>query len=89
MEFNYVLESMELMNGWSDHLPAIRFYLRMNAMGRRELLMEQKDNNHDDGNNHAIGASKDKWVEALIAHRNDASALFYLLSVNPLLCTVP
>jgi len=84
MEFNYVLESMELMNGSAEYLPAIRFYLRMNAIGRRELLMGPTDRSI--GNTNAIGASKSKWVEALITHRKDSSALFYLLSVNPLLC---
>jgi len=83
MEFNFVLESMELMNG-SAHLPAIRFFLQMNALGRRELLEQHAKRR----GNETVGssASKGKWVEALINHRKDVSALFYLLSFNPLLC---
>ena len=83
IQFNYVLESLELMNG-SIHLPAIRFYLRMNALGRRELL-EQMDSGNEAHTN-TSNDTKAKWMEALISQRKDIAALFYLLSMNPLLC---
>ncbi|CAB9504991.1 expressed unknown protein [Seminavis robusta] len=78
---NYHLQSLELMNG-SPYLTEIRFYLKMNALvGRAELLLEDNDNN-----NHG---SRAKWVDKLVSQRDDLSALFYLLSRNPLLCCVP
>ena len=83
IQYNYVLESLELMNG-SIHLPAIHFYLRMNALGRKELL-EQIDS-VEEAINDCTNKTKEKWMEVLISQRKDISSLFYLLSMNPLLC---
>jgi hypothetical protein len=77
IQHNYYLKSLELMNG-SVHLAAIRFYLRMNSLGRAQLLLEGTNNN-----NH------NKWVDKLVSQRDNVSALFYLLSMNPLLCKPP
>ena len=69
---NYHLQSLELMNG-SVHLTEVRFYLRMNALGRAKLLS-------------GGSVSKTEWVDKLISERDNASGLFYLLSRHPLLC---
>jgi hypothetical protein len=75
IQHNYYLKSLELMNG-SVHLAEIRFYLSMNTLGRAQLLLEGTNNM---SNSH-------EWVDKLISQRDNVSALFYLLSMNPLLC---
>ena len=82
MEQNYVLETMSggFMNsnkaGLSNcalHRKTLDFYLRLNQNGRRRLLQNSN-------------ATRQQWLETLSSQSDDVSALFYLLSRNPLLC---
>lgn len=71
---NYGMESLELMDG-SPYMVAIRFYLRMNGIIARAGLTSK-----------ARSQSQQRWREVLITQRDDLSAIFYLLSRNPLVC---
>ena len=48
----------------------VRFFLKLNHAGRRELLEPNE-------------ASRNEWVETLIGHQDDLDVLFYFLSMNP------
>lgn len=75
MQNNFSLTSLELFH--SDGLflrPFLNFYLTLNRADRGALLQNEN-------------ASRSQWVDSLIHVRNDASCLFYFISMNPLLCS--
>ena len=48
----------------------VRFCLKLNQAGRKELLEPNE-------------ASRNQWVETLVANVDDLDVLFYFLSMNP------
>lgn len=55
-------------------------YLKLNECGRKELL--------SDGTTTDDAAPPPKWIDALWKMRHNLNALFYLLSMNPTLCSL-
>ena len=74
IQSNHILETLELMDG-STQTCTIKFFLRMNEL-RRGLLLEQKQ------------CSKEEWMDVLVSQSEDLSAIFYLISINPMICCV-
>jgi hypothetical protein len=65
-----------------------RMFLRLNQLGRKELLQGDRTSDQEVVNDDESGedAYLEKWIMALWSVRHDMDALFYLLSVNPTLC---
>lgn len=75
IQSNFSLTTMELFHNDGLFLkPFLNFYLTLNWAGRGALLQNEN-------------ASRSQWVDSLIRVRNDASCIFYFLSMNPLLCS--
>lgn len=70
----------------SDLQQEVNMFLKLNELGRKELL--QGGNVNSNNNNHCRhrDSSPQKWVHVLWEVRHDLAALYYLLSLNPMLC---
>lgn len=85
-----------------QHDPDIGFKLQLNQAGRYHLLMGGQnygDGNSDDVVDDDVGvdedepkeegtmAPKEDWVKTITQFKEDISISFYLLSMNPSLCS--
>jgi hypothetical protein len=73
IQINCTLENLWLDETLVQFQSEIFLYVSLNQAGRRRLL--------EDSN-----ATKNQWVNVLISGRNSLDSIFYLLSMNPLLC---
>jgi hypothetical protein len=73
LEQNYELERVVVSSTDRSIKEKAEYYMRLNEVGRGKILR--------DGN-----ATREQWVEMLIAVTNDLDCLFYFLSTNPAIC---
>ena len=64
----------------------VNMFLNLNELGRKELLQGINGNSNNDHDHQHQESSPQKWVHVLWEVRHDLSALYYLLSLNPMLC---
>ena len=80
---NYILEEFRCVRMLSPEWQSeLELYLRLNRAGRRHLCFH----NEDDVNVN-LNDSRKAWVEAIAAANDDATCIYYFLSLNPSLCT--
>jgi hypothetical protein len=75
LENNYELERLVVSNSEKSVKDKVEYYLRLNEVGRGALLRDGK-------------ATREQWVEMLIACTEDLDCLFYFITMNPALCQV-
>lgn len=74
LEKNFRLERLVLASAEKSVKDKVDYYMRLNEVGRGALLREDKQ------------ASREQWVEMLIAVKDDLDCLYYFTSHNPSLC---
>jgi len=86
LETNFVLQHLSLRgeHNFVDLGETIDFRLRLNQAGRYRLLLgDEQGRTAGDG----VVAPKIEWVQMILSHQQDLSIVFYLLSMNPSLCS--
>jgi hypothetical protein len=73
LEENYMLRSLKVYSG-SENIQEFRMYLRLNRVGRSNLLDPKSR------------VSRVDWVNAIHQVSDNLDCIFYCLSVNPFLC---
>lgn len=73
LEKNYELERVVVSSPDASIKQKAEYYMRLNEVGRGKILR--------DGN-----ATREQWVEVLIACHADLDCLFYFLKTNPAIC---
>lgn len=73
LEKNYQLERLVLSSVEKSIKDKVEYYMRLNEVGRGSLLRDGK-------------ATREQWVEMLVAVAGDLDCLFYFLTMNPSLC---
>ena len=71
LETNYTLEELEFQDEDESLQPQMEMYLKLNACGRGQLLLQSTATNRED------------WISALLRIHDELDCIFYLLSLNP------
>ena len=91
LQTNFVLKNLTL-RGQHTFVrlgPELDFLLKLNRAGRYNLLAGDaisNNNNKFSDTRCGLAAPRAEWVEAISNNQNDASIVFYLVSMNPSLC---